>query len=58
MEIAKKFNKLFNEHENIIEVTAMTAVPMNAKSQEKLKVILENKMNKNINLKNIVDPVY
>lgn len=56
MEIAKEFNKLFNEQENIIEVTAITAVPMDSKSQEKLKVIIGNKVSKNINLKNIVDP--
>ena len=51
IEIAKEFNKLFNEYENIVEVTAITAVPMNKDSQEKLKVILGNKMNKNIILK-------
>ncbi|NMB08097.1 MAG: F0F1 ATP synthase subunit delta [Tissierellia bacterium] len=56
IEIAKEFNKLFNEYENIVEITAITAVPMNKDSQEKLKVILGNKMNKNIILKNLVDP--
>ena len=55
-EIAKEFNKLFNEYENIVEVTAITAIPMDEKSQEKLKVTLGDRMNKNIRLKTIVDP--
>lgn len=56
MEISKEFTELFNEHENIIEVIATTAVPMDSKSQEKLKVVLGNKMKKNVYLKNIVEP--
>ncbi|QQY79179.1 ATP synthase F1 subcomplex delta subunit [Keratinibaculum paraultunense] len=55
MSISNEFKKLFNEHENILEVTAITAVPMDKKAQDRLKVILGNKMNKTINLRNVVD---
>ncbi len=55
MEIADEFKKLFNEHENILEVTAVTAVPMNKEAQNRLKVVLSQKMDKIISLRNIVD---
>ncbi len=53
--IANEFKKLFNEHENILEVTAITAVPMDKKVQDRLEIVLGNKMDKRINLRNIVD---
>ncbi|NLV75460.1 MAG: F0F1 ATP synthase subunit delta [Tissierellia bacterium] len=55
MSIANEFKKLFNEHENILEVTAITAVPMDKKVQDRLEIVLGNKMDKRINLRNIVD---
>lgn len=54
-EMSKYFEELFNEHENIVEVTAITAVPMKNKSMDKLTLVLANKMNKTIKLKNIVN---
>lgn len=55
MEINKEFKKLYNEHENIVEVTAITSVQMDNKSKNKLKITLENKLNKRVQLINIVD---
>ena len=55
MEISDQFNELFNEHKNIVEVTAITAVPMDRKAQDRLAVVLGNKINKTIRLRNIVD---
>ncbi|QXM06708.1 F0F1 ATP synthase subunit delta [Crassaminicella indica] len=54
--IAKLFKKLANDHNNMIEGTVTTAVPL--KDEEKL--MLENKLSitigKKVQLKNIVDP--
>lgn len=55
IDISKYFEELFNEHENIIEVTAITAVPMENKIIKKLTTVLTNKMNKTVKLKNVVD---
>lgn len=55
IEISNEFQQLFNEHENIIEVTAITAVPMKDKALDKLTKTLTKKMKKTITLKNIVD---
>lgn len=54
-DIQKEFLKLFNEHENIIEVTAVTSVLMDDKAKEKLTMTLENKLNKKVQLKNVVN---
>lgn len=55
IEISYCFEELFNEHENIIEVTAITAVPMEVKTINKLTITLSEKMKKTIKIKNIVD---
>ncbi len=55
LEIADYYKELFNEHENIMKVTAITAVPMDKNDQEKLSFVLSNKLNKNIELTNEVD---
>ncbi|MCF6465051.1 F0F1 ATP synthase subunit delta [Clostridium sp. Cult2] len=55
IEISKEFEELFNEHNNIIEVTAITAIDMNKKLKNKLVHVLSNKTNKTIILNNIVD---
>lgn len=54
-EIDSYYHQLYNEEKNILEVRAITAVPMNRKAEDKLKTILSNKLGKNIVLKNIVD---
>lgn len=56
LDIIKKYKLLFNEHENIVKVVAMTAVPMEDKSKDKLVEALGNKLNKNIELTNEIDP--
>lgn len=55
IEINKEFEKLFNEHENIVEVTAITSVEMDDEGKKKLAKALENKLNKTVKLKNVVD---
>ena len=55
LEINKEFIKLYNEHENIAEVTVVTSVTMNEKAKEKLTITLQKRLNKKIKLKNIVD---
>ena len=54
-EIIDQYMVLFNEHENIIKVTAVTAVSMDEEAQNKLKTVLNNKLKKKIELSNIVD---
>jgi len=55
MEINREFIELYNEHENIIEVTAVTSVLMDDNVKNKLRITLENKLNKKVQLKNVVD---
>ncbi|NLW23200.1 MAG: F0F1 ATP synthase subunit delta [Tissierellia bacterium] len=55
LDIVKEYKKLFNEHENIIEVVATTAVPMEEKSITRLELVLSNKLNKKVKLINRVD---
>jgi len=55
MEINREFIRLFNEHENLIEVTAITSVLMDDNIKNKLRITLENKLNKKVQLKNVVD---
>lgn len=55
IEISKEFEELFNEHKNILEVTAITAIDMDKKLRNKLIHVLSNKTNKTIILNNIID---
>lgn len=55
LEIIEEYRILFNEYKGIIDVVAITAVPMEKKSREKLKLVLENKLNKKIQLSNEID---
>lgn len=55
IEISKEFEELFNEHNNILKVTAITAIDMDNKVKNKLVQVLSNKTNKTIKLNNIVD---
>lgn len=54
-EINEYYNFLYNEEKNIVSATVVTAVPMAKNQEEKLKVILNNKLNKNVELNNVVD---
>ena len=55
LEIIKEYKSIFNEHKNILNVEAVTAVPMDNKSIEKLKLVLQNKLNKSIQISNRID---
>ncbi|SHE80340.1 ATP synthase F1 subcomplex delta subunit [Tissierella praeacuta DSM 18095] len=55
LEIIDRYKELFNEHENIVEVVAITAVPMEEKAKTKLQKVLSNKLEKKIQLVNKVD---
>lgn len=54
-EIIEDYNILFNDHQRILKVEAVTAVAMDEKAKEKLKIVLKNKLNKNIELTNTID---
>lgn len=55
LNIIEKYREIFNEHENIVKVIAITAVPMEEKSKSKLITVLSNKFNKKVELHNKVD---
>ncbi|NLY77167.1 MAG: F0F1 ATP synthase subunit delta [Tissierellia bacterium] len=55
LQIKKEFEKLYNEHENTIDVVAITSVEMDHQLKEKLKLSLQNRLNKKVNLENVVD---
>lgn len=54
--IVDEFNKLFKDYRGIVDIEAVTAVPMNEEASERLKTVLRNKLEKKINLSNRVDP--
>lgn len=54
--IVDEFNKLFKDYRGIVDIEAITAVPMNEEASERLKTVLRNKLEKKINLSNRVDP--
>lgn len=56
LDIIKEYMQIFNEHENIVKVVAMTAVPMEEKSKDNLVVVLGKKLNKTIEIENKIDP--
>lgn len=55
LEIIEEYKVLFNKHENIISVTAITAVPMEEKAKTKLSQVLEDKFKKTVDLTNKID---
>ncbi|WMM24239.1 F0F1 ATP synthase subunit delta [Tissierella sp. MB52-C2] len=55
LDIVEEYKERFNEHENILNVVAITAIPMEKQSKDKLQVVLSNKLNKKIQLSNKVD---
>ncbi|MEG1782158.1 MAG: ATP synthase F1 subunit delta [Oscillospiraceae bacterium] len=50
-----EYEKLYNKHNNIEKVTAITAVPMTGELMDKLKAKLTNITEKTILLNNVVD---
>lgn len=55
LDIVNQYKGLFNEHENIVKVVAISAIPMEERSKAKLVTVLGNKLGKNIQLTNQVD---
>ena len=55
LEIVQEYRLLFNKHENIIKVVAITAVPMEDKAKDKLILVLKDKLKKTIELTNEID---
>lgn len=56
MDIIKEYNNIFKEYKGIVDIEAVTAVPMGEESKNRLKLVLKNKFHKEINLSNRVDP--
>lgn len=56
VDIVKEFNTLFKDYKNILDIEAITAVEMNEKSKNRLKLVLKDKFHKEINLSNTIDP--
>lgn len=54
-EIIEEYKIIYNEYKEIIDVVAVTAVPMEEKSKRKLEVVLQNKLNKKVQLSNEID---
>ncbi|NLY45609.1 MAG: F0F1 ATP synthase subunit delta [Tissierella sp.] len=54
-EIIEEYNNIYDEHNGIIDIVAVTAVGMNENAAKKLQVVLENKLSKKIRLKNELD---
>lgn len=55
LDIVEEYKQAFNQHENILKVVAITAIPMEESSKEKLQKTLSTKLNKKIELSNKVD---
>lgn len=55
LDINSEYKKLYNEEKNIVEVLAVTAVPMDKGSQNRLAKILSTKMSKIVKVSNKVD---
>lgn len=55
LEIIEHYKILFNKHENIIKVVAITAIPMEDAAKDKLITVLKGKLNKTIELTNEID---
>lgn len=55
LDIIKRYNIFFNEYKDIVNVVAMTAVPMEENSKNNLVEVLSKKLNKTIKLSNEID---
>lgn len=56
LDIIQEYKVMFNKHEEIVKVVAVTAIPMEERYKAKLKVVLSNKLMKKVELENMVDP--
>lgn len=54
-EIVEEYEKMYNEHENIVKVTAITSTKMDENALQKLKGTLETKLNKKVEISNKID---
>ncbi|WP_077369533.1 F0F1 ATP synthase subunit delta [Anaerosalibacter sp. Marseille-P3206] len=54
-EISEYYDFLYNEEKNIVLATVVTAVPIGKAEEEKLKTTLTKKLNKDVQLKNVID---
>ena len=54
-DIIEEYNNIYDEHNGIIDVVAVTAVSMEGNAVKKLQVVLENKLSKKIRLRNELD---
>lgn len=55
LEIAEEYENLYYEYENILKVKAITAMPMDNEAMDRLKAVLKEKFNKNIEISNEID---
>lgn len=55
LDINIEYISLYNEEKNILEALAVTAVPMDKSSQNKLTKVLSEKLNKDVKVSNEVD---
>ena len=55
LEIVEEYKKMFNKHENIVKVVAITAVPMEDTAKDKLTLVLKDKLKQTIELTNEID---
>lgn len=56
LEIVNRYKEIYNDHKNITNVIATTAIPMDEESKQNLKNKLEEKLNKKVEISNTVDP--
>jgi F-type H+-transporting ATPase subunit delta len=56
LDIENRYEELYNEHKNIVKVVAKTAIPMEDGAKIKLENVLSEKLHKEIELTNEVDP--
>ncbi|NLN14397.1 MAG: ATP synthase F1 subunit delta [Tissierellia bacterium] len=54
-DIIREYQSIYNEYNNILKVEAVTAIQMDEKAKEKLKLVLENKLGKKVDIINKVD---
>ncbi len=54
-DIVKEYKSIYDIHNGIIDVSAVTAVPMEENAVNKLQEVLENKLNKKVRLSNELD---
>ncbi len=55
LDINKEYKYLYNEKKNVVEAVAVTAVPMDKSSQDKLTVVLSEKLGKTVKIQNQID---